>query len=61
MLPRMSMGNRLFWSIIFFVGFNLLWLGLVERFAPQWIGAIIALLFSLAFFKYGPREKEGEE
>lgn len=60
MLPRMSMGNWLFWSILFFIGFNLLWLGLVESFVPQWAGAIIALLISLALFKYGPREKEEE-
>ncbi len=61
MIPRMSKGNWLFWGIMAFIGFNLIWLGLVERFAPQWVGTIIGFLIFLAIFKYGPREKEEEE
>jgi predicted small integral membrane protein len=61
MIPRMSMGNWLFWGIMTFIGVNLIWLGLVERFVPQWVGAIIGFLLFLAIFKYGPREKEEEE
>jgi hypothetical protein len=55
------MGNWLFWGIMAFIGFNLIWLGLVERFIPQWVGAIIGFLILLAVFKYGPREKDEEE
>lgn len=61
MIPRMSNGNWIFWAIMVFIGFNLIWLGLVERFVPQWVGAIIGLFISLAIVKYGPREKEEEE
>jgi predicted small integral membrane protein len=61
MIPRMSMGNWLFWGIMTFIGVNLIWLGLVERFVPQWVGAIIGFLLLLAVFKYGPREKDEEE
>lgn len=61
MIPRMTMGNWLFWGIMIFIGVNLIWLGLVERFVPQWVGAIIGFLLFLAILKYGPREKEEEE
>jgi len=57
----MSMGNWIFWGIMVFIGFNLIWLGLVERFVPQWVGTIIGIFIFLAIFKYGPREKEEEE
>lgn len=60
-IPHMSMGNWLFWGIMAFIGFNLIWLGLVERFVPQWVGTIIGFFIFLAIFKYGPREKEEEE
>lgn len=61
MLPRMTMGTWLFWSILCWFFFNLIWLKFVEKFVPQWIGAIIATLIALALFKYGPRPKEEEE
>lgn len=60
-LPAMSRGNWIFWSIIVFIGFNLLWLGVVEAYVPQWIGAVIGLIISVALFRYGPREEEAEE
>lgn len=61
MIPRMSKGNWIFWASMVFIGFNLIWLGLVERFVPQWVGTIIGLFIFLAIVKYGPREKEEEE
>ena len=61
MLPRMTWGNWLFWGIIAFVGVILLWLGILERFVPLWIGAVVAFILFLALFKYGPRPKEEEE
>jgi glycerol uptake facilitator-like aquaporin len=57
----MTMGTWLFWSILCWFFFNLIWLKFVEKFVPQWIGAIIATLIALALFKYGPRPKEEEE
>ena len=57
----MTMGNWLFWGIMTFIGVNLIWLGLVETFVPQWVGAIIGFLLFLTIVKYGPREKEEEE
>jgi len=61
MLPRMTMGNWLFWSIMSWIGFNLVWLRFVERFVPQWAGAIIATVIAVVLFRYGPRPKEEEE
>ncbi|MBC7188747.1 hypothetical protein H5U35_00825 [Candidatus Aerophobetes bacterium] len=61
MLPRMSMGNWLFWSILCWVFFNLAWLKFVERFVPQWIGAIVATFIAIVVFKFGPRPSEEEE
>lgn len=60
-LPRMTMGNWLFWSIMSWIGFNLLWLKFVEKFIPQWVGAIIATIIAYLLFKYGPRPVEEEE
>jgi predicted small integral membrane protein len=61
MLPRMTMGNWLFWSILSWIFLNLLWLKFVESYVPQWVGAIIATAIAVALFKYGPRPKEEEE
>ncbi len=61
MLPRMTMGNWLFWSVMSWIGFNFAWLKFVERFIPQWVGVIIATVIAVALFKYGPRPKEEEE
>ena len=61
MLPPMTMGNWLFWAIMVWIGFNFVWLKFVERFVPQWVGAIIATVIAMALFKYGPRLKEDEE
>jgi len=61
MLPRMTMGNWLFWSILSWIFLNLLWLKFVESYVPQWVGAIIATAIAVALFKYGPRPREEEE
>lgn len=61
MLPRMTMGTWLFWAIMAWIGFNFVWLKFVERFVPQWVGAIIATVIAMTLFKYGPRPKEEEE
>jgi len=61
MLPRLTMGNWLFWSIMLWIGFNLFWLRFVESVVPQWVGAIVATLIALALFKYGPRPNDQEE
>jgi len=61
MLPRMTMGNWLFWSVMSWIGFNLAWLRLVERFVPQWVGTIIATVIAVLLFKFGPRPEEEEE
>ncbi|MGQ9616367.1 MAG: hypothetical protein ACUVWJ_08180 [Spirochaetota bacterium] len=60
MLPRMTMGNWLFWSIMSWIFFNFLWLRFVEKFIPQWVGAIIATVIAFLLFKYGPRPEEEE-
>ena len=57
----MTWGNRLFWGLIFFFGFHLIWLGILERFAPVWIATIIGGIFVFYMLKYGPRPKEKGE
>ena len=61
MLPQMTWGNWLFWGIMAFVGIILLWLGLLERFMPLWVGGVVAFFVFLALFIYGPRPQEEEE
>jgi hypothetical protein len=61
MLPRLTTGNWLFWSIMLWIGFNLFWLRFVESVVPQWVGAVAATLIALALFKYGPRPSDQEE
>ena len=61
MLPRMTAGNWFFWAVMVWIGINLVWLKLAERFLPQWMGAIIATVVAMALLKYGPRPKEEEE
>ena len=60
MLPRMSMGNWLFWSVLIWIGINFIWLGLLPN-LPAWIGAIIATVLAVVTFKFGPRPKDEEE
>ncbi len=60
-LPQMTLGDRIVWGIFAFVGTIFLWLGLLERFVPLWVGAIVGVIAFLAIFKYGPRIKEEEE
>lgn len=61
MLPRMTVGNWLFWASMVWIGINFVWLRFAERFVPQWIGAMIATVVAMALLKYGPRPKEEEE
>jgi len=60
MLPRMSMGNWLFWSVLIWIGINFIWLGVFPN-LPAWIGAIIATCIAVVAFKFGPRPKDEEE
>lgn len=56
----MTMGNWVFWSIISWIGINLIWLGVFPN-LPAWIGAIIATAIAVVILKFGPRPKdEGE-
>jgi len=61
MLPRMTMGNWLFWSVMSWIGFNLAWLRFVESVIPQWVGTVIATAIAVLLFKFGPRPEEEEE
>jgi hypothetical protein len=57
----MTPGTWFFMAIMVWIGFNFVWLGLVETYIPMWVGAIIATLLAIAVFKYGPRPLEEEE
>ena len=60
-LPQMSNGNWLFWGIMAGIGTIFIWIGVLERFAPIWVGVIIGFFIFLAIYKYGPRPTEEEE
>jgi predicted small integral membrane protein len=57
----MTPGTWFFMAVLAWIGFNLFWLGVVEKYVPMWVGAIIATLLAIAVFKYGPRPREEEE
>ena len=63
MLPRMKMGDWLFWAIITWIFANFIWLRFVEKFVPMWVGAVVATALAVSLFYFGPRpkEEEGEE
>lgn len=61
MLPRMTPGTWFFMAVLVWVGFNFVWLGVVEKYVPMWVGAIIATVLAILVFKYGPRPQEEEE
>jgi hypothetical protein len=60
MLPRMTMGNWIFWSVLVWIGVNLIWIGIFPN-LPAWIGTIIATAAGVLIFKFGPRPKDEEE
>lgn len=41
-----------------FVGVIFVWLGLLERFIPLWVGTAAGVAAFLALLIYGPRPKE---
>lgn len=43
------------------LGVNFLWLGLLESYIPQYVGAIVATLAAAAVIRYGPRPDSGED
>jgi len=57
-LPRLTWGNWLFWGVITFIGTNFLWLGLLEKYVSQWVGAVVGVVIGFILFKYGPRPEE---
>jgi hypothetical protein len=56
----MTMGNWLFWSVLVWIGVNLIWIGIFPN-LPAWIGTIIATGLAFVTFKFGPRPKDEEE
>ena len=60
-IPEMSSGNWLFWGIMTWIGIVFIWIGVLERFAPVWVGVIIGLVAFLVIFRKGPRPTEKEE
>ena len=60
MLPRMTVGNWIFWSVMVWLGVNFIWLGIFPD-LPAWIGAIIATMLAIVIFIFGPRPKSEEE
>jgi len=61
MLPRMTGGAWFFVTVLVWIGVNLIWIGLIPKYVPAWVGAAIATVLAFLTFKYGPRPKEEEE
>jgi predicted small integral membrane protein len=57
----MTRGDWIFWAVMAWIGFNLIWLGLLDGIAPLWVGWIIGLAIAFVIFRYGPRAGEEEE
>jgi hypothetical protein len=57
----MTPGTWFFMAVLVWIGFNFIWILAIEKYVPQWVGAIIATLLAIAVFKYGPRPREEEE
>ena len=47
--------ERLFWSLAGFIGIHFVWLGLIERHLPLWIGTGLAVVFLVWFYGWGWR------
>ncbi|MBN2186642.1 MAG: hypothetical protein JW732_04235 [Dehalococcoidia bacterium] len=62
-LPRMMIGDWIFWAVIVLLGINLIWLGVLEEHAPLWVGWIIGGVLAFIILRYAPRvgEEGGEE
>jgi hypothetical protein len=41
MIPRLKLSDRITWAVLLWIFLNLLWLRFIEKFIPQWVGAII--------------------
>jgi len=54
----MAWGDRLFWGIVILIGILFLWLGLLEKFVPIWVGVVLGFFALFVMLKYGPRPKE---
>jgi len=61
--PRLKLSDRITWSVMLWIFFNLLWLKFLEVFVPVWVGTIIVTLAAVAFilFGRGPEEGPGDE
>ncbi|MCP4400770.1 MAG: hypothetical protein GY801_26145 [bacterium] len=53
----MTVGNRVFWGIMLFLGAHFLWLGLIEEYLPLWVGTIVGVAALVWMIAYGPRPK----
>jgi hypothetical protein len=61
--PRLKLSDRITWSVMLWIFFNLLWLKFLEVFVPVWVGTIIVTLAAVVFILFGPRPEAelGEE
>lgn len=57
----MTVGNRIFWAIIGFIGIHFLFLGYLENFIPLWIATVLGLAWVIYFIGFGPKPKEKNE
>jgi hypothetical protein len=58
---KFEFGDRLFWGILIFLAFLFLWLGIFEKFAPLWVGAVLGFITGVLFVFFGPGGKAKSE
>ncbi|HOJ58280.1 MAG TPA: hypothetical protein PLH05_06980 [Bacillota bacterium] len=58
MLPRLKLSDRITWTVLLWIFFNLFWLRFLEMHIPQWVGAAIATVLGIAYIVYGPDPEE---
>lgn len=60
-LPRMTGGTWFFVTVLVWIGVNLIWIGLIEKYVTMWVGVTVATALAVLTFKYGPRPREETE
>jgi hypothetical protein len=62
-MPRLKLSDRITWSVLGWIFFNLLWLKFLDALVPIWVGAILATACAALFIAFWPRPQEetGEE
>lgn len=53
----MTVGNRIFWSIIIFIGVHFVFLGFLEKYVPLFVATIVGTVWMIYFIGFGPKPR----